>query len=159
KRVQELAVQQLGHPPMSQDVASGPYLQAISTQSGPIWEQARNEAQAEKDTRAAVGLLAQPVQPQTTLSPEEAAIRQAQVVESHGGQRIEFDPQMVKTLQYMNATGHASEPVDPKIGAVIMGDVVRMFGGAPPEPLASYLKMGTWGSTETLRKALTTLQN
>jgi hypothetical protein len=159
KRVEELAVQQLGHPPNQQDTASIPYIQAINQQKGPIWEQARQDVMKERGLRAATGFAAQIIQPQATLSPEEAAIREAQKVPKQGGSRVEFDPQMTKRLQYETANGNSQGKADAEVAATIWGDAVRVFGPDMPAPLPLYFQMGTWGAINEARKIVSTVQD
>lgn len=78
KRVDELALSQTGYPIQSNQPSVGPYVQAKSSRSGPIWDQAAREVGQEKGAASSLGFVSQFLSPQAILSPQEADIRRNQ---------------------------------------------------------------------------------
>jgi hypothetical protein len=159
KRLDELAVQQLGGPARPETPGSGPFIAARVNKSGPLWDQAARDVMNEQAIRAATGFISQGFTPQAILSPEEARIRQARKTTDQGGQRVAVDPAIRKTLEDAMKAGQTDAPVDQSIRDAVYTAAVNVFGPTLPDPLPMYFKVGNVATINAALSAVTAAQS
>jgi hypothetical protein len=132
RKVQELAIRNLGHVPRQGDPASDKYLQARISQAGPIWDEAKKEYRQEQTVRSVFSLGGQTFSPQATLTPEEAQIRAARRTPEQGGQRLEVDPQRYPFLNdkidLLLVQGKTNDPMPKDLAYPIKELAIKAFG-------------------------------
>ena len=171
RKVQELALRNIGHLPRQGDPASDPFMAARTSQAGPIWDQATKEYREEQALRSAFSLGGQTFSPQATLNPEEATIRAARRTPDQGGTRLAIDPQKYPFLNdkidNLLAQGKGQEPMPRELAYPIKQLAVQAFGqpdqwteqfGPLGGQLKQYYDMGTVASLNTLYDTITRAQ-